>query len=171
MEEPDVHSAVDLRELFGCFPSGVTAVCALSEGRPVGLAASSFTSVSIDPPLVAVCAQAGSMTWPILRKAPKLGLTVLGEEHGDVCRALAAKDPLARFLHATWNGDATGAVFIDGGVASIRSSVYDEFPAGDHQIVVLRVEAFSSAPHAQPLVFHGSRFRGLTPVTREDETA
>src|SRR3546814_7956938 len=56
-----------LRAAFGCFPSGITAVCALIDGKPVGMAASSFTSVSLDPPLVSVCIQNRSKTWRQLR--------------------------------------------------------------------------------------------------------
>ena len=54
----------ELRRAFGCFPSGVTAVCAIIDGEPVGMAASSFTSVSIDPPLASICVQKSSTTWP-----------------------------------------------------------------------------------------------------------
>ncbi|MFF0149245.1 flavin reductase (DIM6/NTAB) family NADH-FMN oxidoreductase RutF [Amycolatopsis sulphurea] len=71
---------VQLRRAYGCFPSGVTAVCAWAGGVPVGIAASSFTSVSVDPPLVSLCVQNSSTTWPRLRTAPRLGVSVLGQD-------------------------------------------------------------------------------------------
>jgi len=80
-----------LRDVYACFPSGVTALCALLDGVPVGIAASSFTTVSITPPLVSVCIQRNSTTWPLLQAAPRIGVSVLGELHGKVCRQLAAK--------------------------------------------------------------------------------
>jgi hypothetical protein len=68
-----------LREVFGIFPSGV--VAALVGGAPVGLAASSFTSVSLDPPLVSFSIANASKTWPDLRRAAHLGTTILADHH------------------------------------------------------------------------------------------
>ena len=64
-----------LREAFGVFPSGVVAVAAEVEGQLTGLAASSFTSVSLDPPLVSFSVASSSRTWPVLRRAGHLGVT------------------------------------------------------------------------------------------------
>ena len=68
-----------LKEAFGVFPSGVVAVAAEVGGALVGLAASSFTSVSIDPPLVQFSVANTSKTWPVLRRAEHLGVTILAE--------------------------------------------------------------------------------------------
>jgi flavin reductase (DIM6/NTAB) family NADH-FMN oxidoreductase RutF len=78
-----------LRAAFGAFPTGVVAVAAKVEGRLVGLAASSFTSVSLEPPLVSFSVGKHSTTWPDLRRAEHLGVTVLAEDHGALCRQLA----------------------------------------------------------------------------------
>jgi flavin reductase (DIM6/NTAB) family NADH-FMN oxidoreductase RutF len=78
-----------LREVFGIFPSGVVAVAALVDGAPVGLAASSFTSVSLDPPLVSFSIANTSKTWPDLRRAAHLGVTILADHHSTVARQLA----------------------------------------------------------------------------------
>ncbi|MGK2876285.1 MAG: flavin reductase family protein, partial [Nocardioides sp.] len=80
---------VRLREAFGSFPTGVVAVAAEVEGQLLGLAASSFTSVSLDPPLVSINLATTSKTWPDLRRATHLGLTVLADTHGPLCRKLA----------------------------------------------------------------------------------
>ena len=74
----DTHTALhpaDLRRVFGAFPTGVTAIAAFVDGTPVGLAASSFTSVSLDPPLASVCIAKTSTTWPVLRRAERLGVS------------------------------------------------------------------------------------------------
>ncbi len=73
-----VSDAKALREAFSCFPSGVVAVCCLWGGEGdsttlIGMAASSFTTVSLDPPLVSVCVQNTSTTWPQIRTAPAIG--------------------------------------------------------------------------------------------------
>ena len=100
-----------LRRAFGCFPSGVTAVCALVDGKPVGMAASSFTSVSVSPPLVSVCIQNTSSTWPKLRDRPRLGLSVLAEGHDAACARLASKDG-DRFAGVGWVAGPDASVFI-----------------------------------------------------------
>ena len=85
-----------LRRAFGIFPSGVVAVAAEVDGRLVGLAASSFTSVSLEPPLVSFSVANTSKTWPDLRRTAHLGVTILADHHGEVCRQLdvaAEEDP------------------------------------------------------------------------------
>jgi len=66
-----------LRQAFGCFPTGVTAFCGLADGRPEGFAASSFTSVSLEPALVSICVANTSETWPKLARMKRLGISVL----------------------------------------------------------------------------------------------
>ena len=78
-----------LRQAFGAFPCGVVAVAARVDDRQVGLAASSFTSVSLEPALVSFSVANTSSTWPVLRRAGHLGLSVLADHHGDVCTQLA----------------------------------------------------------------------------------
>ncbi|GAB2843177.1 flavin reductase family protein [Actinocorallia aurea] len=149
-----------LRTAFSCFPSGVTALCALVDGEPVGMAASSFTSVSLDPPLVSVCVANESRTWERLKDVPRLGVSVLGEDQGPACRALAAPgaDRFAGLDLRTTDG---GAVLLRGAPAWLECSVEAALPAGDHQIVLLRVRAVDAEPHRAPLVFHASGFRQL----------
>jgi flavin reductase (DIM6/NTAB) family NADH-FMN oxidoreductase RutF len=154
-----------LRNAFGCFPSGVTAICAMIDGEPEGMAASSFVSVSLDPPLVLVCIQNSSATWRKLRNAPRIGVSVLGEEHDRACSQLAAKssDPKSgeRFERLEWFATEGGAVLLEGAAVSLDCSVVEEIAAGDHQLVLLRIEELEFQPSVNPLVFHGSRFRKL----------
>ena len=79
--------ATELRRVFAAFPTGVTAIAALVDGVPVGLAASSFTSVSLEPPMVSVCVARTSATWPLLRRADRLGVSVLGAHQEEACQA------------------------------------------------------------------------------------
>ena len=151
-----------LREVFGTFPSGVVAVAALVDGVPVGLAASSFTSVSLDPPLVSFCIANTSKTWPDLRRAPHLGVTILAEHHSAVARQLAGAVE-RRFDGLPLIVTAEGAVTLDDGLAHFDTTIYNEVPAGDHTIVLLRLSAAgrSQLPDPLPLVFHRSRFGRL----------
>lgn len=146
-----------LREAFGVFPSGVVAVAAEVDDRLVGLAASSFTSVSLEPPLVSFSVARTSKTWPTLRSADHLGVTILAGHHGGVCRQLAG--PVEhRFddLDVTVTDD--GAATLDDGLAMFDCSIYREVEAGDHLIVILQLHAVEHADTSLPLVFHRSGF-------------
>lgn len=158
--EPMTADPTPLRQAFGCFPSGVTAVCAMVDGEPDGMAASSFTSVSVTPPLVSVCFQRSSTTWPKLRERPRLGISVLAENHDDICLAFATKG-IDRFSEVTWDRAEGGGVFVHDAAAWLECSVYVELPAGDHTIVLFRIHGLQVNSHAAPLIFHDSRFRRL----------
>ncbi|MEI5675603.1 MULTISPECIES: flavin reductase family protein [unclassified Nocardioides] len=150
-----------LRDTFGCFPSGVTAVCAeLPDGERVGMAVSSFTSVSLDPPLVSVCIDLQSTTWERLRPAPRLGVSVLAAEHAGAARRLASRSG-DRFADLPVEPTEDGALFLHGASAWFDCSVEAELPAGDHLIVLLRVHRHHAGVDAAPLVFHRSSFGSL----------
>jgi flavin reductase (DIM6/NTAB) family NADH-FMN oxidoreductase RutF len=150
----------ELRNAYGCFPSGVTAICAIVDGQPVGMAASSFTSVSLEPPLVSVCVQSSSRTWAVLKAAKRVGVSVLGEAHGDVCRQLSAKTG-DRFSGVDCEVSEADALFIRGAAVWLECSIDRIVTAGDHELVLLKVELLRVLPDVPPLVFHASRFRAL----------
>jgi flavin reductase (DIM6/NTAB) family NADH-FMN oxidoreductase RutF len=152
-----------LRQVFGCFPSGVTAVCAMVDGQPVGMAASSFTSVSIDPPLVSVCVQNDSQTWPKLRSVPRIGLSVLAADQEAACRALSNKHA-DRFEGVDWSLLDEGAIVVVGAAAVLDCTLHSEMPAGDHAIALLEIHHVHADLSTTPLVFHGSRFRRLVEI-------
>ncbi|BAL87951.1 putative flavin reductase [Actinoplanes missouriensis 431] len=152
---------LELRRVYGCFPTGVAAVCALGEdGTANGMAVSSFTTVSLDPPLVSVSMQSTSTTWPVLRQAPTLGVSVLAHGQKAAAAALAARG-IDRFANVPHLTTPSGAVLIDGATAWMECAVEAEHVAGDHTIVLLRVHTSAGDPARAPLVFHGSRFHGL----------
>lgn len=150
----------ELRRVFGAFPSGVIAIAAMIDGAPVGFAASSFTSVSLDPPLVSICVANTSTTWPVLRDAPCFGVSVLAADQEEAGRQLAARDT-DRFANLDWRVTGDGAVMLEGASAWLHCSTHAVFPGGDHDIVVLRIHDLDADHAVQPLVFHASKFRRL----------
>ncbi|QFZ21083.1 flavin reductase family protein [Saccharothrix syringae] len=146
-----------LRAAFGAFPSGVVAVAARVDDRVVGLAASSFTSVSLDPPLVSFSIANSSRTWPELRRADQLGVTVLADHHGAVARQLAGPAD-GRFAGLDVTVGENGAVTLADGVAWFETTIHHHVEAGDHTIVLLRLHSAAHVEHSLPLVFHRSRF-------------
>jgi flavin reductase (DIM6/NTAB) family NADH-FMN oxidoreductase RutF len=153
-------SPSSLREAFGHFPSGVIAIAAEIDGTRVGLAASTFVPVSLDPPLVSFCVQTTSTTWPTLVNAPYLGISVLGESHDEAARTLAAKTG-DRFSGLETSSSERGAVFVHGTSVWLESAIEQLVPAGDHIIVVLRVSDITVHQDVSPIVFHRSTFRRL----------
>lgn len=152
-----------MRQAFGRFPSGVVALCAEIDGERIAMAASSFVAVSIDPPLVAFCVQNTSTTWPKLRAAARIGISVLGEVHESAARTLAAKTG-NRFEGLTATTSEGGAVFIDGAGMWLDATVTEEVAAGDHEIVLMHVNELEIEPEINPIIFHCSKFRRLVAV-------
>jgi flavin reductase (DIM6/NTAB) family NADH-FMN oxidoreductase RutF len=149
-----------LREAFGHFPSGVIAVAAQVGPDLIGLAASTFVPVSLDPPLVSFCVQNTSATWPKLRDLPALGISVLGESHDEAARTLAAKSG-DRFAGLQTVSADSGAVFVEGTNVWLESCIEQLVSAGDHTIVILRITDLNVRADTPPIVFHRSVFRRL----------
>lgn len=160
----DAADASVLRTTFACFPSGVAAVCVNTEMGPIGLLVSSFTSVSLDPPLASICLMKGSRRWSLLAERPRLGVSFLGETHRQVCSQFAR--PLeSGFRGIDFESTPEGAVFLCDATAWLDCSVETEIDAGDHTIALLRIEALQANPSKTPLVFHNSRYHGLSALS------
>jgi flavin reductase (DIM6/NTAB) family NADH-FMN oxidoreductase RutF len=152
-----------LRQAFSCFPSGVTAFCGMVAGSPEGIAASSFTTVSLAPPLVSVCFAKTSTTWPKLASLHRFGLSVLAGQHGPIARALASKTG-DRFRGVDWMATDEGAVFVHGATLWLECAPYKRVEAGDHEIVILQIVSLAAYPDVTPMVFHRSNFHELSPT-------
>ncbi len=151
-----------IRSAFSRFPSGVAALCATVDGKAVALVASSFqVGVSLEPPLVLFSVQNSSTTWPTLKQAPRIGVSILGRDHDLVCRQLASKDKTVRFEGIRTHRLEDDEIYLDDAAVWMECAVWSEMPAGDHHIVVLEVLSLRSHDEVEPLVFHGSTFRGL----------
>ncbi|MEV4902867.1 flavin reductase family protein [Citricoccus sp. NPDC055426] len=158
MTKPDPAA---LRPAFSRFPSGVAAIASVVDGTPTGLVASSFTvGVSMDPPLVSFAIQNTSSTWPTLRNARRLGISILGSEQATACRQLASKSG-DRFEGLEIFENDLNALFIAGACLWLECEILNEVPAGDHAVVLLEVMSLREHPDQEPLVFHGSSFRRL----------
>ncbi|WP_084959131.1 flavin reductase family protein [Thermoactinospora rubra] len=146
------------RSVLSRFATGVVAITALdpATGRPCGLAANSFTSVSLDPPLVAFCVAYTSTSWPRVRRAEVVTVNVLAAGQQQVCAQLAARGG-DKFAGLTWTVSPGGNPVLDGALAWIDCAIEAEHPAGDHVIVVARVRQLDTHADGGPLVF----FRGL----------
>lgn len=146
------------RRVLGCHATGVAAITALTVGEgPVGMAVTSFTSVSLDPPLVAFCPDRKSSTWPKIAAAGRFAVNLLAEDQGEACRAFASRGA-EKFAGIGWRKSAHGLPVLDGALASIECAVEQVIEAGDHFIVLGRVLAMAADETAGPLLFFRSAY-------------
>ena len=116
--------------------------------------------MSLEPPLVSFSVANTSKTWPDAAPRRHLGVTILADHHGEVCRRLAG--PVEhRFDDIGVTATDDGAVTLDDGLARFDCTVYGEVEAGDHTIVLLQLHAVEHADNSLPLVFHRSGFGRL----------
>jgi 3-hydroxy-9,10-secoandrosta-1,3,5(10)-triene-9,17-dione monooxygenase reductase component len=142
------------RQVLGHLPTGVTVVAAHGPAGPVGMAANSVTSVSLDPPLILVCPSKASETWPAVRASGRFCVSVMAAHHEALCRRFAAKGA-DRFAEVGWYGRTAGPA-LDEALAWIDCALREEHDAGDHVIAVADVLAIDARASSPPLVF----FRG-----------
>jgi 3-hydroxy-9,10-secoandrosta-1,3,5(10)-triene-9,17-dione monooxygenase reductase component len=152
----------EFRRVLGQFASGVTVVTAPPadpDSAPAGFACQSFTSLSLDPPLIAFMVGRASTTWPRIARAGVFCVNVLAADQGPLCRAFAASgtDKFLGVAHTP--APCSGAPLLAGVLAWIDCTVHAVHTGGDHLIVVGRVDALGTGnSSAAPLLFHRGRF-------------
>ena len=142
------------RRVLGQFPTGVVIVAATDddEGTPVGMSVGSFTSVSLDPPLVAFLPARSSTSWPRIAPANRFCINVLAGEQEALCRAFAVSGA-DKFKDVTWRPSPLGNPIIEGSLAWIDCELERVDPAGDHYIVIGRVHELEVENPSAPLIF------------------
>lgn len=152
------------RNVLGNYPTGVAIVTAMVGGEPVGMTVGSFTSVSLDPPLVAFFPDKSSGTWAQLRKASSVCINILASDQESVCRAFARKDP-DRFESNPWTLSAGGAPILTEAVSWIDCVVEDIVSAGDHHFVLCAVQDLALQRPSLPLLFFQGGYGRFSPVS------
>ncbi|WNF01290.1 flavin reductase family protein [Streptomyces luomodiensis] len=154
--------AARFRAVLGHFPSGITAITSRdAQGRPVGMTVASFTSVSLTPPLVAFLPGKTSSTFPVIAERGTFCVNVLAADQERICRALSVSGG-DKFAEVAWLPGPHGDPVIDGVVAWIGCTVEAVHDAGDHYIVIGRVDDLDADSTASPLLFFKSRYNHLT---------
>jgi flavin reductase (DIM6/NTAB) family NADH-FMN oxidoreductase RutF len=152
---------VEFRQVLGTFPTGVAIVTALLDGAPTGMTIQSFSSLSLDPPMVLLCPAHSSTSWPKIAAARELVVNVLADDQGELARQFA-RTGTDKFAGVSWEpAPTTGAPIVAGSLAWIECELGETFPGGDHLIAVCRVRTLSARSHGDPLVFYRSSFRAL----------
>ncbi|MDP9442384.1 MAG: flavin reductase family protein [Actinomycetota bacterium] len=150
------------RQVMGRFCTGVTIITAVDSGEPVGFTAQSFTSVSLEPPLVSFCPGKTVASWSRIRSAGAFCVNILSERQEALCRTFASKGR-DKFRGVGWHpGPATGSPVLDGVIGWVEARVVAEHDAGDHLIVVGRVVDLDT-DGGQPLLFYRGGFGRFEP--------
>jgi 3-hydroxy-9,10-secoandrosta-1,3,5(10)-triene-9,17-dione monooxygenase reductase component len=153
-----------LRDVLGTFTTGVTVVsCRLPDRRPLGVTANSFTSVSLDPPLVLVCLRRSGRSGRAIVDAGVFAVNVLqARQQG----AAAAFSELARSAKGDlWSWTASGVPVLKQSLATIICAVHEVIEGGDHDIIVGAVrDASCEQQPCEPLIYYRGQYRSLSPL-------
>lgn len=163
-DAPEFRSGSDartLRDAMGCFATGVTIVTTIgADGMPLGLTANSFTSVSLDPPLLLVCIAHSSSSAAAMRVADRFTVNVLQIGQQPVSNRFASKVG-DRFAPKDWVLGEFGAPVLDGSLCAFECEKYSISDAGDHFILVGKVLKASFEPRRDPLLYFRGKYRRL----------
>jgi 3-hydroxy-9,10-secoandrosta-1,3,5(10)-triene-9,17-dione monooxygenase reductase component len=151
------ETAHKFRDVLGRFCTGVTVVTSISEGRPVGMTCQSFSSVSLDPPLVLFCPAKTSRAWPLMQRAGHFCVNLLSHDQLELSNGFAATG-VDKFSGVPWRPSVTGAPLLEGVLGWVDCAVYAVHEAGDHYVVIGRVMdlGVDEAPH--PLLFYKGKY-------------
>jgi flavin reductase (DIM6/NTAB) family NADH-FMN oxidoreductase RutF len=140
------------RHVLGHFATGVAVITAITPDGPVGMAVSSFTSVSLEPPLVAFLPDKSSTSWPKIRGAGAFCVNILSAGQEELCAQFARKG-IDKFAGVPWRSAPSGAPILEGGMAWIDCELTQTFASGDHFIAIGRVLQLEASEYGVPLVF------------------
>ncbi len=163
-DDPQAQAAARrFRDVLGCFASGITVITTMSGDEPVGMTCQSFSSVSLDPPLITFVPARTSRAWPLIQRAGRFCVNVLaaGQEHVSAQMATKGVD---KFAGIDWEpAAATGSPVIAGTLAHLDCTIAAVYEGGDHFIVVGRVEHLEPHPEGaastEPLLYFKGRYR------------
>lgn len=142
-----------MRNVLGHFASGIVVVTAITPDGPAGFTCQSFSSLSLDPPLVSFAPARSSTTWPRIREVGRFCVNVLSDDHAEVSTGFA-RSGTDKFAGVRWVPAPSGAPQLDGVAAWIDCALHEEFPGGDHTIVLGLVQDLSADASRSPLLFH-----------------
>lgn len=161
----DIIDPATYRKVLGQYPTGVCVVTAVgADGVPVAMVVGSFSSVSMDPPLVGFYPDKGSSSWAKLRECRHFCVNILSSQQEDVCRKLASKDP-DKFVGTAHSLSGNGVPLLHDVVARIECETYSITDAGDHDLMLARVLGLEIVSEALPLLFFQGGYGAFAPAS------
>ena len=157
----------EFRDTLGRFATGVTVVTTGTEPNFVGMTAQSFSSLSLDPPLVLVCVDKNASMLPLLKETAAFTVNVLADTDSDLSNFFASSKrppPPHQFDDAPHTLGVTGQPRLACATTVFDCRVHEVLEGGDHEIVVGLVEAIEQQNEASPIIFFGGAYRTLAPL-------
>ena len=152
--------AATMRSVLGHFCTGVAVLTGTDGDEPVGMTVQSLVSASLDPPLVLVCPQRSSTSWPRIARSGMFCANVLNDAQ-QVLGTTFARSGGDKFAGVRWRPAPSGAPVLDDALAHIDCEIHAVHEAGDHLLVLGRVTALEAAPTSGPLLFYRGGFGAL----------
>lgn len=147
------------RDVLGRYCSGVTVVTSMAGGEPVGMTCQSFSSVSLDPPLVMFIPAKTSRAWPMMQRAGHFCVNFLSADQHEISDVMASKGA-DKFAGLPWSPSKTGAPLLDGVIGYVDCTVHSVIEAGDHFVVIGRVQDMDlPVGNAEPLLYFEGQYR------------
>ncbi|HZU63196.1 MAG TPA: flavin reductase family protein [Novosphingobium sp.] len=158
MSDPHIDPAL-FRQVLGHYPTGVAAITSQgADGTPLALVVGTFTSVSLDPPLVGFLPDKRSSSWPLIEATGHFAVNVLAADQGDLCRQLASAKGAEKFAGVEYHLAEPGVPVLAGAPVAITCRIAWTHDAGDHVFVLGRVQALEVQREADPMLFHRGRY-------------
>lgn len=149
------------RNALGCFATGVAVITAQAEGQaPIGITVNSFSSVSLEPPLILWSLDKKSDTMPVFGTIEVFTVNILREDHRDISTRLSKQGDHSLKGLATRQG-ANGCPALEEALAQFECEVYARHDAGDHIILLGRVTHYEYSEDGRPLLYHRGGYQGL----------
>lgn len=160
-----------LRQALGRFATGVTVITTRGpDGRCVGMTANSFSAVSLDPPLILWSIRSEAVTLPTFLAAKVFAVNILSQEQAALSHHFATPQP-DKFADIPYGDGHGGCPVLEGALALFECSLETAVPAGDHMILIGRVQRASFDDAASPLLFSGGRYAVAAPLPNIDATS
>lgn len=159
-DDPEaIAAARRFRDVLGRFASGVTVVTTISGGEPVGMTCQSFSSVSLDPPLVLFVPAKTSRAWPLIQRSGRFCVNFLADGQADLSNTMASRGT-DKFADVAWRpSEATGSPIFDGTVGYVDCAIHAVHEAGDHYVVIGKVLDLVAGDDLGPLLFFQGKYR------------
>ena len=156
VDEPKADQTIALRKAFGTFATGVTVVTAQTPNGPIGMTANSFSSLSLDPPLVLWSVAKSSSRHDHFLNAEHFCINILSSSQGDICKRFAKSGH--DFEGLDWYRGRNNIPLINGALCNFECETYALHEAGDHTLVIGRVAKFTRHEGGAPLCFSQGKF-------------
>ncbi len=171
VERATTHSAAIepklFRQLLGCFPTGVAVITTNNaDGRPVGLTCNSFSSVSLEPPLVLFSLRKASSLVPTFNASDAFAINILSQRQDELSGRFASSKIVDKFDGVAWRSGPLGMPIVEDCLASFECSVHARHDAGDHIIVIGEVKHMHEGSNDHALVFYKGAYRMLAESLR-----